>query len=409
MTPAAPDILPAGGTAQAQLKRPVRRVLHVFDSLGVGGAETWLVALLEWFAFHSAALPFDVQFEICLTGSGRAILDDRIAALGAELHYVRYGRARIPSFVRDFRKLLIRGRYDAIHDHADFAGGIHLLCGVGALPPVRVVHIHSALTTADNSAARRIARRIGYHAVDWLATTVAGTSRAILREYGFADDARPQRRVALHCGFDVSRFVDDSAEARAYTRAEWGWAPDTTVLLFVGRFESRFPQKNPAFALEVARECITRNPNVRALFVGAGNSGREQLIAQTEAWGLADAFRFPGIRFDVPRLMLGADLLLFPSIAEGLGMVAVEAQAAGLRVLASDTVPRECEVVPEMVTFVSLAETSERWADRAFALLERTIPDAATCREAVARSPFSIESSARALLDVYGFGHGAAL
>jgi hypothetical protein len=94
--PVAPDLLSNRVPAEAELKRPVRRVLHVFDSLGVGGAETWLVALLEWFADHSAALPFDVQFEICLTGSGRAILDDRVAALGAKLHYLHYGRARLP-------------------------------------------------------------------------------------------------------------------------------------------------------------------------------------------------------------------------------------------------------------------------------------------------------------------------
>ncbi len=101
--------------------------------------------------------------------------------------------------------------------------------------------------------------------------------------------------------------------------------------------------------------------------------------------------------------MLASDLLLFPSIAEGLGMVAVESQAAGLRVIASDTTPRECQVIPGMVTFVSLQESPAQWAARALALLATPAPDRESSRESVQRSAFSIESSMTALLDAYGF------
>ena len=53
-------------------------------------------------------------------------------------------------------------------------------------------------------------------------------------------------------------------------------------------------------------------------------------------WGLSDMLRFIGVRSDIPRLMRAADVLLFPSVDEGLGMVAVEAQAAGLPVLSPE-------------------------------------------------------------------------
>lgn len=78
--------------------------------------------------------------------------------------------------------------------------------------------------------------------------------------------------------------------------------------------------------------------------------------------GLDFSIKFLGVQKDVERLMLGSALLLFPSQDEGLGMVAVEAQAAGLRVLASDLVPRECVVMPELVTFRSISDGDSQWA-----------------------------------------------
>ncbi len=395
---------PAEAAVPSSAKRPVRRVLQVFDSLGIGGAEKWLVAFLEWLAVYGDSLPVEVQVDVCLTSGKRAVLDERVASLGAGLHYLRYEGAHLSRFRTAFTRLLAAGRYDAIHDHADFAGGVHLLCGLGELPPARVIHVHNPFVTFGGSIKKRLARALGRQGVERLATTVAGTSMHLLREYDLAPDPRnSQRRIALHCGFDLSPFALDATEVRKRVRSEFGWSTDDKILLFVGRLTSHFNQKNPMFALDIARECIAKDPRVKALFVGAGDDARLQIENELVAQGLDRAIRLAGIRFDVPRLMLASDLLLFPSIAEGLGMVAVEAQAAGLRVLASDSTPRECAVVPELVIFVSLAESPARWADRALALLDAPSPDRDASRAAVERSPFSIANSVMALLDAYGF------
>src|SRR5579864_4048410 len=101
----------------------------------------------------------------------------------------------------------------------------------------------------------------------------------------------------------------------------------------------------------------------------------EQRIAEA---GLEGRIRFLGIRKDVERLMLASDVLLFPSRGEGLGMVAVEAQAAGLPVLASTNVPAECVVVPELVQFKEVEEGEAAWADELLQLAgqPRDIPSA---------------------------------
>jgi glycosyltransferase involved in cell wall biosynthesis len=391
------------------VSRPPRRVLHVFHSLGIGGAETWLMSLLEWFRNPPYVLRDNVKIDVLLTGGERAELDDRAIELGATLHYLKYDRHHLASFVRGFRKLLANGYYEAIHDHADYAAGLHLLMGVGQLPPARVVHIHNPYATFERSTSREVVRSFERAAVANLATTVAGTSLQILTDYDLAPSDAPsgQRRLAIHCGFDVERYAGDREDARAAVRREFSWGDDTRILLFVGRLESHFNQKNPAFAVAVARECIARDSRVRALFVGAGDAARAAFEAEAAKSGVADLIRFAGVRSDVPRLMIASELLLFPSIAEGLGMVAVEAQAAGLRVLASDTIPRECAVVPGMVTFAPLSQAHSAWADRAMALLALPAPDAAASRALVRDSAFSIDSSARALLEAYGFERGS--
>jgi glycosyltransferase involved in cell wall biosynthesis len=99
--------------------------------------------------------------------------------------------------------------------------------------------------------------------------------------------------------------------------------------------------------------------------------------------------------------MLGSNLLLFPSVGEGLGMVAVEAQAAGLPVLASDAVPQECEVIAGMVFFKSLKADASEWAVDALRILSLPMLGNISCNEAVRNSSFSIENSISSLLNIY--------
>jgi glycosyltransferase involved in cell wall biosynthesis len=135
---------------------------------------------------------------------------------------------------------------------------------------------------------------------------------------------------------------------------------------------------------------------------GAGESQRQDMERRIKEWGLADKLRLIGIRSDVDRLMRSADALLFPSRQEGLGMVAVEAQAAGLPVLASTAVPSECIVIPDLYHALPLRESLEKWADKLIAIMSKPRLPLEQCRRALESSAFSIENSARRLEDIYG-------
>ena len=390
------------------MSRPLR-VLQVLGGLGVGGAETWLMAVLRRWARDATG-----QMDFLLTGGEKDVFDREAAELGARLHYLRYGRAHLATFVRGYRRLLAQGRYDAIHDHADYAGGWRFALGAGVLPPVRVAHVHNPWlhiqANYSTGPSRRLAAAGGKALVGALATHVCGTSAEILMQYGFRPERirRPKVEV-VHCGFEVDQFNAPREADRASVLAEFGWPAETKLVLFVGRLDRALafvhPQnhKNSWLALNIAREATAHDPAVRLIMAGMGPS-HEALMQRVREWGLTDRLRLPGIRHDVPVLMRAADTLLFPSAQEGLGMVAVEAQAAGLPVLASQTVPREAIVVPGLYETLPLDSPLEIWVERLFSVMDRTRPSLAACHAAIEASDFSIANSARKLEAIYRSG-----
>lgn len=383
------------------------RVLQVISGLGMGGAETWLMELLRLWTKDGSA-----EVDFLLTGGKPDIFDAEAAALGAGLHYLPYGRSNLARFIPAYRRLLRHGRYDVIHDHADYAGGWRFLLGLGVLPPMVVSHVHNPwLHITANYAVtplRRVSAAGGQKLVDLLATRIVGTSASILRQYGFDPGRRQKPRVeVIHCGIDVSLFNRSRDPDRTSVLQEFQWPDDSKIVLFAGRLDRALqlghPQnhKNSWFALQIVRAALEREPRIRLLMAGAGEEPRAALTRHVAEWGLQDRLKVIGIRRDVPRLMRAADLLLFPSRQEGLGMVAVEAQAAGLPVLASTAVPREAVVVPELVTFLPLTEPPEAWASTLLNIAAQSRAPAEKWRPAFDRSDFAIANSAHKLLRLY--------
>lgn len=381
----------------------------------MGGAETWLMALLRYFKEASKELPYKVQTDILLTGGVRSKFDDEAEQLGSRLFYPHFTRRESFTFAREFRQILVEGRYDAIHDHQDYSAGLRFMMGLGCLPPIRVAHVHNtsfSIANYNSSMTRRATFQLAKRALAGTATHITSTSQEMLQEFGIESQefSKVNRRV-VHCGFDTSSFAGDNHEIHRQLAAEFDWDTDCKIILFVGRLDepvgNGLHRKNPAFALEIARECIAKDARVRLIMAGSGEQMRAKLEATVEAWRLSHQIRLTGIYPDVTRLMLGSDLFLFPSLAEGLGMVVVEAQAAGLRVLTSNGVPRESTVLPELVDFRPLEAGVAFWANETLRLLNLPRPEARLCNLAVRNSPFSIENSAASLLEIYSGNAGA--
>ena len=142
-----------------------------------------------------------------------------------------------------------------------------------------------------------------------------------------------ERAVLIHNGVDVGRF-EREREHRDDVRRELGVDEDTFLIAFVGRLET---VKNVPFFIRVLGE-IGNLPSIETsgVIVGDG-SRRAQLEAYSSALMVRKKISFLGMRSDVPRLLAGMDVYLHTSTQEDCSISILEAMAAGLPVVATDS------------------------------------------------------------------------
>ena len=153
------------------------------------------------------------------------------------------------------------------------------------------------------------------------------------------------------------------AAVRREVRAHYA-LEDCLVVGHVGRLHY---QKNQSFLLEAFARLHQREPRARLVLVGDGPN-LLTLEAKAVELGVENEVLFLGQRDDVPRLLQAFDLFVMPSRFEGLGMAAVEAQAAGLPCLLSDAFPQAAAITGQ-VTFLA-PEDPDLWAERMLDVLE---------------------------------------
>lgn len=158
---------------------------------------------------------------------------------------------------------------------------------------------------------------------------------------------------AIDC--EKFRFKEDVRQA---VRKQLNMDNDL-VIGHVGRFVY---QKNHDFLIELFYTIHQQNEQTKLLLIGEGEL-RPTVEKKVNALGLDQAVLFLGKRNDIPELMWAMDVFVLPSRFEGLPVSAVEAQAAGLPLVLSDTISSETKLT-EHVQFCSLKKPISYWAER---------------------------------------------
>jgi glycosyltransferase EpsF len=381
-----------------------KRVLHIIHGFGLGGVETWLLSAVKYLNTHPE---LNLQFDFLLTGGNAGIFDDEIKKYGSEIFYLKYGAGSISRFRRKFREILMTHKYIAVHDHQDFISGWHYLLAGNYLPAVRIAHLHNPYNFVHNYAVnpvRRFSFKMGRKLMARYSTKITGTSDAVMNEYGYNKNPfKIKRTYPAYCGFDTNKFRFGQNAKQAICN-DLNWQLSDKIALFAGRiglqhYDTAANQKNPAFAFAIAKYLVAGYPGWKFIFVGHKGETGALMEEETIERNLDSKIKFLDIRHDISQIMSAADVFVFPSLWEGLGMVAVEAQCSGLKVIMSDSVPKEAIVCPALVSVKKIEEGTAAWAQAiATTKLDH---DRIIYADEVGKSPFSIDHSVERLMGLY--------
>ena len=170
---------------------------------------------------------------------------------------------------------------------------------------------------------------------------------------------KENRVTILPNAVDTKEFLPN-AKIRTELRMKYG-LEDKFVIGHVGRFHYA---KNHEFLLEIFAEIARRKENAVLMLLGDGPL-KEETMQQAKQLGIAEKVIFTGNQTPVAPFYQVFDFFLFPSRFEGLPGTVVEAQAAGLKCLISDTITRQVKAT-ELVNFMSIEKTAKEWADVVF-------------------------------------------
>jgi glycosyltransferase involved in cell wall biosynthesis len=369
-----------------------RRILHVVGTMDPGGLETSLLHLLA----HIDQDRF--QFHFCICGAEAGLYSGEVEKLGGKVLVCSKG-PDLRLFRRNFQKLLRQGRYDVVHSHVSFFSGAVLRWANEESVPVRIAHSHNAHDGKPHSFRRFFYRRLMRSWINRYATNGLAVSKLAAAELFGKNWEIDKRFQILYHGLDLRPF--QQSFERDCARAEFGIPIGAPVVGHVGRFDH---SKNHRFLLDIAEAVLKFRQDVHFLLIGDGPLHAE-IEARSRQLGLSDKIHCIGIRTDVPRLMIAAmDLFVFPSLHEGFGVCLLEAQAAGLRCVVSDSIPRDVVKVPECIEFLALSAGKDYWSARLLQALDAPRLESPPALEADAQTSFSMQRPLRELMSIYSRG-----
>jgi glycosyltransferase involved in cell wall biosynthesis len=352
-----------------------------------GGVETWLMNVMRNIDRSQFELQFIVNSDV------EAAYDGEILSLGGRIHYggnhlnpLGYA-TRFKKVVRDF------GPFDVLHSHMYWYSGFTVRLGYELGIPIRIAHSHTAVKRRRWQLARS-----GYENLMRAWILRYSTHRiAVSQQAGEAlfGRGRDNHFMLLYYGLDFTPFLDRNHQN---VKHEFGIPAERKVVGQIGRF---VPLKNHAFTLRVFEHVLADGTDAHLLFVGGGPLLAE-LREQVASRGLRDRCTFAGLQTNIAPLLFAMDVMVLPSEWEGFPLVALEAQAAGVPVVASTGVPNEASVISELVQYLSLTAGTNAWARAVNVALQqpKRLPPGSEAL-LLERSRFGVRACLDALSQVY--------
>lgn len=360
--------------------KPIR-VLHVFASLNRGGAETMLMNI------YRAIDRQEVQFDFVVnTRAEEYAFEEEIKSLGGRIYYLpEFSIRNIFAYVKAWRKLISEHpEWKLVHGHHTVPGLIYIPV-LKAMNRKTIAHSHTAGSDGKLKSGVKVWLR---YPLRYMADFLFSCSE-LASKWMFGSKAKV---TVVKNAIDTHKF-SFNARIRTEKRIEIE-AGDSEILMHVGRFED---EKNHLYLINLFREYADVSPNSKLVLIGDGRL-KSEVEKKVSALGLNERVILLGVRPDVASWLQAADVFLFPSLYEGLGLVLIEAQANGLPCVVSDGVPQEVNVTG-LVEFISLTAPFAEWCKKIKSSVKAGRDNESP--EKIIKAGYDVSTNSKTLLDFY--------
>lgn len=357
------------------------RVLHILQRMEAGGTQALLMNI------YRKIDRTKVQFDFLVVYKEKQFYDDEIESMGGHVYKLSFREdLNLPKFQKDLKNFFKQHHeYQIVHCHAYTIGYFCLKAAKKAGIPVRIAHSHSNAAVHDVKLPLKLIMQklFTIYSTDLFACSEeAGKFAFKGKKFGIVQNA-----------IDSQKFIADAnirEEIRKALRVE-----NKFVVGHVGRMQL---EKNHNFLIDVFAEIKKKKLDAELILVGTGPL-EEKVRSKVADKGLTESVQFLGNRKDMNRIYQAMDIFVFPSLFEGLGIVAIEAQAAGIPIVCSEGLPPETDITP-IYHKLMLSDGVEKWAEAAIEMAQS--PEAHTnMQKYIIDAGFDMSATAKNMEEYY--------
>lgn len=354
------------------------RVLQIGMHDKIGGVETFLMNYYRNIDRQKIQFDFINMFE-------KLYYDKEIKKLGGRIYNVKNVKRNPFSYYYSIKDIIKKNKYKIVH--------INMLSMANILPiiaakkaGVKHIIVHSHNTGTPKGIIRKVLDKLNKSIAIKYATHYFACSQ-LAGEWMFKNKVKFE---IIKNAIDVEKFQFDPSirlEIRKKLKIN-----NEFVIGHVGRF---CEQKNHLFLINMFEKLCKIKNNYKLLLIGEGEL-KEKIKREIYNKKIENKVIILDPKDDIENYYQAMDEFVLPSKFEGLGIVAVEAQANGLPCICSDAIPDEVKILK---TFKKLQLDYSKWTKELSNKQKRT--DKANAIEAVKRNGYEIKIEAKKLMNKY--------
>ena len=368
------------------------RVLIIAGTMGVGGIENQMMHLLR----NADKNKFQIDFTSTIPD---AYYRSEIESLGGKYIQIPHMGRHVFRYCRALYRQMKDGKYDIVHSQELFHSGIVLAVARAAGVKSRIAHAHNWRDDDGIHTQRKFVRSV-YNVIMRKMINVFSTAQIACSTWAgrFLYGNKTLKKNTYHLVFnsvDTTKFLDNYEKKESGDFCEAGWIN----ILNVARITA---VKNQWFLVKLAEEFCKTGRKIRILCVGNGDEEYVKRICRTiEEKHLEDYLLMLGVRDDIDVLMRKSKTFILPSKYEGMPLVMIEAQAAGLPCVSANTYSPEVDFGLDLISWLSLNDDINAWKDAVEKAVSKERPMKTDVEKAVRAKQFDSKMFAEKICEIY--------